>query len=55
MLKLQMLKKIKLKVFTHVCKKKIDHMPKQVMLIIIGEWNAEVGNKRESNIIENLD
>ena len=30
---------------------KTDHTPKQDMPIIIGDWNAKVGSKVESNVI----
>lgn len=29
-------------------------MPKQDMLIIIGNWNTKVGNREESNVVGNL-
>lgn len=33
----------------------INHMPKQNMLIITGDWKAKVGNKANQMSLENLD
>lgn len=41
----------KSKAFSASIQKKINHKPKQDVVIILNDWNTEVGNKAYSNIV----
>ena len=50
MFQLQMLKKYEIESFYASIQEEINHESKQETLIIIGDWNAKVGNEAEINI-----